>query len=120
MPNTRTSVAPFLTVLREAVSRLPNTVPCGSINDPIYQHFHNRTVADDERAFQTFERAYLQCFQSNPEGPLCIDNVMRGEYGMDLVASYLEEFAKHPTMNTEEQKLTTLKVQKLVELVHER
>ncbi|CAE6468693.1 unnamed protein product [Rhizoctonia solani] len=78
--NTRTSIAPFLNVLREAVLRLPESVPSASIKDPIYLSFHKKAACSNERTFMTFEQAYTQCFKPNPQGPLIVDR----EFGGDL------------------------------------
>ncbi|KDN45413.1 hypothetical protein RSAG8_05000, partial [Rhizoctonia solani AG-8 WAC10335] len=110
----------FLGVLRDATSRLPDSVPCASISDPIYQNFHNTSEINDKGAFENFERAFKQCFKPNPKGPLYINNVLRGEHGMDLIISYLNEFAKPPAMSPEELRAVTLRITELVEMVQER
>ncbi|KAG8725178.1 hypothetical protein FRC09_006801 [Ceratobasidium sp. 395] len=117
----KTFISPYLEVLSNAVSRLPETVPSASIDNPVYQCFHNPVTRPNERLFQTFERAYTECFHPGPEGGLtCLDNVARGEHGIVLVISYLEANAKHPKMNSNELRRTGAMVQKLVDLVHQR
>ncbi|KAG9121713.1 hypothetical protein FRC07_002234 [Ceratobasidium sp. 392] len=117
----RTFIAPYLEILRGAVSRLPETIPTASVDDDIYQYFHNPTIHSHERTFQTFERAYAECFQPGPEGGLTRpNNVLRGDQGINLVISYLEANAKHPKMNSDELKRIALMVQQLVDLVHQR
>ncbi|KDN36904.1 hypothetical protein RSAG8_10523, partial [Rhizoctonia solani AG-8 WAC10335] len=115
----RKTVPNFLKVLRDATARLPDTVPCASISDPIYQNFHDKAGADEVGAFQSFEQAFKQCFKPDTNGPPSINNIMRGEHGMDLIILYLDKLAEDPTMSTDELRSTTLRISELVELVQE-
>ncbi|CUA67902.1 Zinc finger BED domain-containing protein DAYSLEEPER [Rhizoctonia solani] len=124
MPRTTRSsvlkVPEFLGVLRDATSRLPDTVPYASINDPVYRNFHEVLDTANEGTFEKFEQAFKQCFKPDPDGLPNINNIMRGEHGMGLIISYLDEFAKPPTMSSEQLRAITLRITELVEMVQER
>jgi hypothetical protein len=100
--------------------RLPETVPSASVDDIIYQSFHDMTIHDNKQTFATFELAYMQCFKPDTQGPLITNNVLRGENGMDLVVTHLEANAKPTIMNPNELRSTNNLIRELVELVHKR
>ncbi|KAG8729675.1 hypothetical protein FRC11_008235, partial [Ceratobasidium sp. 423] len=118
--NTHTSVNPFLKILQDAILRLPETIPLASTEDHIYQSFHGNPAHGNGRVFAALERTYIQCFKPDSQGPAIVNNVLRGENGMDLVTSYLEAIAKPSIMNPDELKSTNNLIRELVGLVHRR
>lgn len=107
-------------VLREAVSRIPDTIPIASTNSSTYHHFSDTKIPDGMDFWEFVDSSYTRCFQQLPNKPSPIENVLRGPHGMDLVVSFLMELADHPDMSPEDQKLMMLKVHDLVNLVHEQ
>lgn len=107
--------------LKDATAKLPQSTPEGSADGAIWENFNVNPQDVDGPIFEKINQAFTQCFPRNSQsGDLPLENVLRGNFGMDIVITFFEQCAYFAKMTSSDLHMTELKVGQLIDLVHMR
>jgi hypothetical protein len=118
MPDT--SFLNALQHLCNAVAALPESTPVAHPNGIVDRSFRIKPSGLAGNAWHRTVEAYARCFRNNSSPKTPTDNILRGQYGMDCVVAYSEDFQDLPGMDSSSLFLIEKNIGQLTDLVYKR
>ncbi|KAF8597162.1 hypothetical protein BDV93DRAFT_38465 [Ceratobasidium sp. AG-I] len=114
------SLSSALQLLRNAVDALPSSTPVAHHSGIVYRHFKTKPSAIRGDVWRETSNAYEHCFRNPGSSKVPIDNVLRGQYGMDSVVAFFEDLATLSNISSSSLFLIEQTIRQITSLVYDR
>ncbi|KAG8729132.1 hypothetical protein FRC10_004269, partial [Ceratobasidium sp. 414] len=110
----------MLRKLKDAVQQLPKSTQEGASDGIVGRNFASQRFQGGEgNIWETIDQAYTWCFSKDPtSNPNPENNVLKGQFGMDLILEFFDTAAKSPELKSSEVLFVQLKLNQLMDLVY--